>query len=134
MRAEYAVAEFGRTLGMEDLSLHPMGQVRLGLPSGDWITLEEHLDDLVVSLVLHCPHVSASALLGALQLCDARQHRGQRSFQVGLLGMGQECAVVVATRMLADSASAQDIETAISDCTHWAHRWQSQSQVTMTGR
>lgn len=133
MKSEYAVAEFGRQIGMEDLSLHPMGHVRLGLPSGDWFSLEEHDDDLVISLVLHCPHVSGSALLSALQLCDARQHRGQRAFQVGLLGMGQESALVLATRILADAASAQDIETAVSDCTDWAARWSSQSQTTQAG-
>ncbi len=133
MKAELAVGDFGRQIGMEDLSLHPMGRVRLGLASGDWLSLEEHDDDLVVSLVVHCPHVEGAALLTALQMCEVRKSMGRLRMQAGLHGQGQDSALVLAARLPAYSVKAQDISSAVDGCLEWAREWQARTHSMGVG-
>lgn len=129
MRAEYAVSEFGRAVGLDGLTLQPTGQVRLGLPSGEWLGLEEHGDDLLVNLVAPSPFVPPRALLNALQACEARRAGAGPAFQVGLSGEGSDAHLVLVTRMPAASAGAEDILAAVDASLDWLTRWRSQSVV-----
>ena len=133
MRAEYAVSEFGRAVGLESLTLQPTGQVRLGLPSGEWLSLEEHGDDLLVNLVAPSPFVPPKALLHALQACEARRSGAGPAFQVGLMGEGSDAQLVLVTRMPAAFAGADDIRAAVDASIDWLARWRSQSGETGSG-
>lgn len=127
MRAEYAVSEFGRAVGLDNLTLQPMGQVRLGLPTGEWLSLEEHADDVLVNVVAPAPYVQAAALLGALQACEARRSGAGPAFQVGLSGEGGDAHLVLVTRMPAASVGADDLLVAVDACLDWLSRWRSQA-------
>lgn len=123
MKSEYAVADFGRAQGLEGLSLQPLGHVRLGLPDGNWIALEEHADDLLVNVVTRAPHLSTEAMVLALQGCEARNPGLERAFQVGVQGAGAEAVLVLVTRLAADRATGADIGMAVDACLRWLDRW-----------
>lgn len=130
MKSEYAVAEFGRTHGLEGLSLQPLGHVRLGLPDGNWIALEEHADDVLVSMVTRVPHLTTEGMLLALQGCEARNPGLDRAFQVGVQGSGADAVLVLVTRLVADRATASDISAAVDACMRWLDRWNAEMSTT----
>jgi type III secretion system chaperone SycN len=133
MKAEFAVAEFGRAVGVEQLSLHPLGHVRLGLPEGDWLTLEEVAEALLVSLVVLSPHLAEVALLQALQLCEARMAASDRVFQVGVRGDGLDTCLILVTRLPSEGTSAAQIMRAVEDCVQWVGRWRSMGADSGSG-
>lgn len=126
MKSEYAVADFGRTQGLEGLSLQPLGHVRLGLPDGNWIAIEEHHDDVLVSIVARTPHLHSGDMLLALQACEARNPGFDRAFQVGVQGVGADTVLVVVTRLMADRATGSDIGAAVEACLRWLDRWSAE--------
>ena len=130
MKAGFAVADFGRTMGFDELSLQPLGHIRLGLPSGEWISLEEHDDDLLVGVVAPTPFLETAPMLAALQACEARRPGSDRVFQVGTLGEGQGSCFVLVTRLSADRATGADIGRSVDECLQWLHRWRLETQST----
>ncbi len=125
MKAEFAVADFGRLVGLEQLSLHPVGHVRMGLPEGEWLTLEEVSDELLVSWVVPCAHLQETALLQALQMCEARTSGFERAFQVGVRGEGSDTCVILVTRLPSEGTTGAQIMRAVEDGVQWVARWRS---------
>jgi type III secretion system chaperone SycN len=124
MSAETAVAEFGRLQGLEGLSLHPAGHVRLGLPSGDWLALDQGRGQLVLSLVAQAPHVTASALLLALQASDLRRDGAALPVRVGLHGQGDGACLVMAVRLPDHHGlSGQDLVQGAERLLQWHEQW-----------
>ena len=126
MKSEYAVADFGRSQGLEGLSLQPLGHVRLGQPDGNWIALEEHADDLLVNVVTRAPHLTTEAMVLALQGCEARQLGLDRVFQVGTQGTGADTVLVLVTRLAADRVTGTDIGMAVEASLRWVDRWSAE--------
>jgi type III secretion system chaperone SycN len=123
VRADDAVTEFGRAVGLDQLSLHPTGKVRMGLPGGEWLSFEEHQDELLVNLVVPAPFVSTSALLEALQACEIRRSGSDLGFQAGLTGQGNEACLVLVTRLPAAQANGAAVISAVDACLDWSRRW-----------
>ncbi len=130
MSAEQAVAEFGQLQGLEGLSLHPAGHVRLGLPTGDSLSLDLSRTHLVISLVAHCPHVPAPALLQALQACDLRHSTGRWPIRVGLHGQGQDACLVLALRLPDQHGlGGPDLQQAVEQLMQWHAQWRHAAQI-----
>ena len=135
MSAEVAVADFGRSLGLPELSLREGGVACLGLDSGDTLTLEALHDELLVYLVHAAPHVSTAQLLGALQACDLRRTEPGPRLQVGLRGDGGDAHLVLLVRLIGRVLTAADIEAAVDALLGWQRRWAATADVaTSWGR
>jgi type III secretion system chaperone SycN len=114
MNISNAVADFGRSLGM-DLSLDADGLVSLALDNGDLLCLEQSGDDLLVYRVAAFPYLSVQKCMQALKMCNARLQEGLGwQLQVGLQGSGADSALVFLFRLAKSRISAQGVEQAIA--------------------
>jgi type III secretion system chaperone SycN len=122
-----AVAEYGRLVGLDDLTLGPAG----GACSVDWgdgssLEIEEVGDHLLVSLCFHTPHLSTREMVQALSMVDLRPQAQALPLQVGRLGTGQDTRLVLLARLVARGADGRQIQAAVEDCRKWQRRWEAE--------
>ena len=108
MNAWEAVSQFGRVLGVSDLSLDGAREAHLGLDSGDTISFTLTDEVLLLHLRRPFPHPSSDVLLRALQRCQAR-NSGALRLQMGGRGQGADFALIAATRFRADSVTPEEL-------------------------
>jgi type III secretion system chaperone SycN len=114
MNINHAVADFGRSLGM-DCNLDEEGVLSIELANGDVLSLEQSGDDLLVYRLAHFPYISAAQCMQAIKLCNARLQEGLGwQLQVGLHGSGADSALVFLYRLSGSRISARGIEQAIA--------------------
>ncbi len=114
MNISHAVADFGRSLGM-DCSLDAEGLLSIELANGDVLSLEQSGDDLLVYRVAAFPYISAQQSMQALKMCNTRLQEGLGwQLQVGLRGSGADSALVFLYRLSGNRVSVRGIEQAIA--------------------
>ena len=124
MNITNAVSDFGRSIGLNDLSLEQAGLVVLELEASDLLTLEQAGEDLLVYRVVSFPYVSTQQLLKALKACNARLQEQQGwQLQVGLRGTGADSALVFLYRLSGSSVSGRGIEQAIDMIERFKRSW-----------
>ena len=129
LNAEQAVAEFGRQLGVDNLSLGHSGACQLTLQDGSELLVEapEEVprEALLVALVLPVPFLNAAEMLKALQMADLRMHQPMTSVQVGLRGTGADARLVLVVRITGLVVGADDVSRAWQTLTQWRARWET---------
>jgi type III secretion system chaperone SycN len=125
LNAEQAVAEFGRQLGVEGLSLGHRGACQLALADGSELLVEAPEEALLVAHVLPVPFLNAAEMLKALQMTDLQLHQPTGSVQAGLRGTGADARLVLVARITGLMVGADDISRAWQTLTQWRARWES---------
>ena len=124
MNIANAVADFGRSMGLQDFCLEPQGLVSLELQPGDVLTIEQAGEDLLVYRVLAVPYVAPPLLFNALKACNARLQEGLGwQLQVGLRGTGADTALVFLYRLSGQGVSGRAIEQAIDMIERFRRGW-----------
>lgn len=130
MIAAQAVQEFGRLMGLEDLSLHPAGHCTLACADDSEIGLDVDAcdeDSLVVSISRLAPFVTAPQLLVALQSCDARKQPIVPPVSAALHGSGNDARVICATRLQRSQLTGHEIAASIDRLQVWHRTWRDAS-------
>jgi len=126
MIASQAVEDFGRIMGLEDLSLHPTGHCTLACADDAEIGLDADAcdeDGLVVSISRPAPFVTAPQLLVALQSCDARRPSNSPPVSAALQGSGSDARIICATRLSRPRLNGPEIAAAVDRLQAWQHSW-----------
>jgi hypothetical protein len=126
MIASQAVEDFGRIMGLDDLSLHPVGHCTLACADEADIGIDTDAcdeDGLVVSISRPAPFVTASELLIALQSCDARRPSNSPPVSAALQGSGSDARIICATRLSRPRLTGQEIAAAVDRLQTWQRSW-----------
>jgi type III secretion system chaperone SycN len=93
-----AVADFGRHLGVDSLQPGIDGAVCLSMGESLRLDLQAGDDEALIVLSKALPFAAGSLLLAVLQRCDRHQTRDWVP-QLGLVGMGAECELLMIDRL-----------------------------------
>jgi len=118
------VAAFGRTLGIEALTLDYRGVTQLLLDEGRALTLEATDEELLLYLAAPAPFVELPRLAAALAAANARRLDGP-ALQLGLRGTGADAMLIVLTRLAGRALSGSDIARAADHIFGWHAAWQA---------
>ena len=115
-----ATEEFGRAMGLPDLSLDS-GQASLELDAGVTVGLLLCNRDLLIHVVHPIPHPDDSLARRILQSAEARDMPGV-ALQVGSRGTGSEFCLVGAARLTESQLSPESLMKTAERLLAWAER------------
>jgi type III secretion system chaperone SycN len=109
MRVEHVVAEFGRRMGLPELSLEPGRPVQLHIAGRGTLFLESGEGEILIYLARSFPPYDLEAPRRALMLCRPDL---ARPFQV-YAGLYKENTLLFLTRFSEERFSVQTLEQAV---------------------
>ena len=93
-----AIADLGRQFGIDDLLPDTHGGICLALAEGLKLEVQPAGDEVLVVLSRALPFADGNVLLALLQRCDRHQAL-EWVPQLGLVGMGAECDLLMIERL-----------------------------------
>lgn len=125
---DHAVARYGESLGLQNLSLGVQGAARLRLKNGAIFGFEAAEDTLIVTGIFPAPFVRPGQLLDAMRLANSRVNLWPSPPQIGVKGNGSDAQLVIACRVEGASPGVADIARTVEQVQAWFGNWQSQQR------